>query len=180
MNNRDPVSIRRATQGDFDAIRAVELAAFETLRDAGGVNGKPVASSHDALQGYLDHCLLYVACHADGTLVGFCGAYVAEPWLHVGEIDVHPDWQRRGVGRKLMLAVLDEGRTRDLDGATLTTDRFAAFNAPFYASLGFIHVSKHDCPPRLVAILDSETEMGMDPRRRAAMALTFERKRKHG
>jgi hypothetical protein len=51
MNNRDPASIRRATQGDFDAIRAVELAAFETLRDAGGVNGKPVASSHDALQG---------------------------------------------------------------------------------------------------------------------------------
>ncbi len=165
--------IRPATNHDFAALRAIELASFETLRAAGGVSGEPSASSDDELQHYLDHALLYAACDADDVPVGYAGAYVAESSLHIGEMDVHPSWQRKGLGRQLLQTLLTEGRARNLDNATLTTDRFAAFNAPFYATLGFRLLEVQDCPPRLQAILAAEAEKGLDPLRRVGMLLTF-------
>jgi GNAT superfamily N-acetyltransferase len=107
---------------------------------------------------------------------GWCGGYEIDGWLHIAEIDVHPAWQRKGIGRQLIHALLDEGRRRGFRGATLTTDRFAAFNAPFYQSLGFRSSGLHDAMPHLDAILEAEIAMGLDPHRRVAMALPFEEK----
>lgn len=165
--------IRLATADDFDALRAIELASFETLRAAGAVSGDPEASGDEELQHYLDHALLYAACDHNDLPVGYAGAYVAEKSLHIGEMDVHPDFQRRGLGRRLMGTLLAEGRLRQLAEATLTTDRFAPFNAPFYASLGFRLLEKEECSPRLRTILDYEAEKGLDPLRRVGMLLPF-------
>jgi GNAT superfamily N-acetyltransferase len=167
------ISIRRANWDHFPALRAIELASFETLRAAGAVTGEAAASDDDELRQYLDARLLYAAFDQDAGLVGYSGGYVVEGWLHIGEVDVHPDWQRKGIGRRLMEALLDDGRVRKLEGATLTTDRFAPFNAPFYGSLGFQAVEGDACPGRLRAILDSEREKGLDPLRRVAMMLVF-------
>ncbi|NEW99401.1 GNAT family N-acetyltransferase [Rhodopseudomonas sp. BR0G17] len=165
--------IRPATTADFDALRAIELAAFETLRAAGAVSGVPSASSDQQLERYLDHGLLEVACNHSGDPIGFCGGYIAERLLHIGEMDVHPNWQRQGVGRALLTASLDKARAQRLDGATLTTDRFAPFNAPFYAGIGFRPLADRELPSRLRAILDEEAKIGLDPARRVAMMLRF-------
>lgn len=165
--------IRHATQDDFDTLRTIELASFETLRATGAVSGEPDSSSDEELQHYLDHALLYAACNDDDVPVGYAGAYVAENALHIGEMDVHPDAQRKGLGRRLMETLLAEGRSRKLVEATLTTDRLASFNAPFYASLGFRLLERDECSPRLRAILDSEAQKGLDPRRRVGMVLAF-------
>ncbi|MBB3590550.1 GNAT superfamily N-acetyltransferase [Rhizobium sp. BK529] len=165
--------IRQATRDDFDALRSIELASFETLRAAGAVSGEPEASSDEELQHYLEHALLYAACDHSDLPVGYAGAYVAEKSLHIGEMDVHPDFQKKGLGRRLMETLLAEGRSRKLAEATLTTDRFAPFNAPFYVSLGFRLLEKDECSPRLQAILTSEAEKGLDPFRRIGMVLSF-------
>ena len=165
--------IRQATRDDFDILRSIELASFETLRATGAVSGEPEASSDAELQHYLDHALLYAACDPDDIPVGYAGAYVTEGCLHIGEMDVHPDFQRKGLGRRLMETLLAEGRLRKLAEATLTTDRLAPFNAPFYASLGFRLLEKEECSPRLRAILDAEAEKGLDPLRRIGMVLPF-------
>ena len=165
--------IRPATSGDFEALRNVELASFETLRDAGAVSGVPAASSDQELNEYLDHDLLYVACDQNGVAVGYCGGYLVDKLLHIGEMDVHPAYQRKGLGRKLLTTLLDEGRAKKLPGATLTTDRLAPFNAPFYATFGFKLLEKEACSPRLRKILEAEIEKGLDPCRRVAMALSF-------
>lgn len=165
--------IRRGKLEDFPALQAIELACFETLRAAGAVHGEAAASSDDELQHYLDHGLLHVVCNVNGEPVGYCGGYVSEGWLHVAEMDVHPDHQKQGLGRLLMAAILSEGRRRGLEGATLTTDRLAPFNAPFYASLGFDPLEYDDCTPRLKAILKAEKAKGLEPERRIAMVLHF-------
>jgi GNAT superfamily N-acetyltransferase len=88
-------------------------------------------------------------------------------------MDVDPAWQQRGIGRRLMKQAIKEGRERKLQGITLTTDRFAPFNAPFYASLGLHIVARDACPERLKAILAAESAAGFDPRRRVAMMMVF-------
>lgn len=165
--------IRPATTDDFDALRAIELAAFETLRAAGAVGGVPSASSDQQLQRYLDGGFLDVACDHSGDAIGFCGGYIAEHLLHIGEMDVHPNCQRQGVGRALLTAALDKARAQRLDGATLTTDRLAPFNAAFYATMGFRALADDELPARLREILEQEAKIGLDPPRRVAMMLRF-------
>lgn len=150
------LALRQATKDDFAELKAVELAAFETLRAVGAVAGEPKASDDEVLQLYLDDGLLHVAFDGMRKIVGFCGGREIGGWLHIAEMDVHPDWQRRGIGRRLMEAVLAEGRRRSLRGATLTTDRVAPFNAPFYATLGFDVPAQGEVPPHLREILETE------------------------
>lgn len=165
--------IRPALASEFNALRAVELAASATLRAAGAVTGAPSAASVEELQGYLNQDLLYVACDAEGLIAGFCGGSVAGRFLHLGEVDVHPAWQQKGLGRRLLTALLDIGRARGLVGATLTTDRLAPFNMPFYATLGFQLLEAKATPPWLREILQLEVERGLDPLRRVGMILMF-------
>ncbi|MBT9370063.1 GNAT family N-acetyltransferase [Rhizobium sp. CSW-27] len=174
IGGTDAAALRIGPAGrmDFASLRAIELAAFETLRNAGAVSGKAAASDDEELQAYLDAGLLFAA-FAGNTPVGYAGAIVAGDRLHVGEMDVHPDWQRRGLGRRLMQTLLARASARGLRGASLTTDRFAPFNAPFYASLGFRMIEGEACPERLRQILASEGLKGLDPARRIAMLLDF-------
>jgi len=165
--------IRPAARGDFDAIRLVELAAVETLRIAGAMSGSPAATNAEDLQDYLDQDLIYVACAEDGSVVGYCGGSVADRFLHIGEVDVHPSWQRKGLGRRLLTTLIDRGRARKLDAATLTTDRFAPFNAPFYTRLGFLPIEAEAAPRWLRETLEEEIARGLDPLRRVAMVLRF-------
>ncbi|MGV2128561.1 GNAT family N-acetyltransferase [Agrobacterium vitis] len=167
------IHIGPATAHHFCSLRKVELASFETLRAAGAVTGDPVASSDEELQVYLDAGLLLAAFDGTESPVGYAGGYISEGWLHIGEVDVHPEWQRRGIGRHLINALLTEGRARHFLGSTLTTDRFAPFNAPFYSSLGFHAVEGDACPMRLKEILAAEVAKGLNPLRRVAMMLMF-------
>ncbi|MCD2177520.1 GNAT family N-acetyltransferase [Rhizobium sp. C1] len=162
-------TIKAAGIPDFKRIQEIELAAFETLRSAGAVSGKAEASSDEELFRYLEDNLLLAAFDAGGELLGYAGAYAAGTDLHIGEMDVDPRFQRRGVGRSLISAFLAEGGRRKLRAVTLTTDRFAPFNAPFYASMGFQLLEGSEIPERLKAILDGEVGRGFDPARRVAM-----------
>ncbi|MFO1074183.1 MAG: GNAT family N-acetyltransferase [Geminicoccaceae bacterium] len=167
------IPIGPADRRHFPALRAIELASFETLRAAGAVSGEAVASTDAEWQLYLDAGFLLAAFAARAVPVGYGGGYGAEGWLHIGEVGVQPAWQRKGLGRRLLHALLDAGRARKLKGATLTTDRLAPFNAPFYASLGFQMLEGEACPARLQAILAAEQANGLDPLRRVAMQLRF-------
>lgn len=165
------VHIERAREEHFSALRLIELAAFETLRHAGGVSGDPEISTDEELRQYLKHDLLFVALNEQDVPVGYAGGHLIGQWLHIGEVDVHPEWQRRGIGRSLVSALLEEGRSRYVHGFSLTTDRYVPFNAPFYASMGFQIAGSSGRPRHLEAIVQRELAKGLDSDRRIAMQL---------
>lgn len=131
------------------------------------------AYSLEELADFHRNGVLLAACPPHSTPVGFIAGKIASEWLHIAEMDVHPNWQRRGIGKQLMQAMLRNGQQRGLTGATLTTDKMAAFNARFYATLGFEIVEGEARPPHLAAISDDEIAKGFDPARRVAMRLIF-------
>jgi hypothetical protein len=45
-----------------------------------------------------------------------------------------------------------------------------AWNAPFYARLGFVVVARDDWPPAIAAIVAGEAARGLDPAARVVMA----------
>ncbi|SEK28886.1 Predicted N-acetyltransferase YhbS [Kosakonia sacchari] len=167
------ITIKPAQSEHLAALRAIELASFETLRGTGAVAGAPVATSLDDFSRLSEQGILFAAFAAEDIPVGFAGAYITENWLHIAEADVHPNWQRQGIGRRLINALLAEGKARGLTGASLTTDRYAPFNAPFYASLGFEILQEEALSPRLKALLVAETISGLAPQRRVAMQRVY-------
>lgn len=167
------ITISAAQPDHYSSLRAIELAAFETLREAGAVTGQAFAYSLQELNDFSRDGLLLAAFTQDSIPVGFIAGSFEDIWLHIAEFDVHPNWQRNGVGRLLMQAILSSGQQRGLAGATLTTDNTVAFNAKFYASLGFEIVEGQSCPPHLMSHKAAEIKMGFNPARRVAMRLKF-------
>jgi GNAT superfamily N-acetyltransferase len=156
---------------ELPRLTEIELDAFATLAEALGISDAAQALPHDILRKALEAGLLIVAADANGYPVGFLAAEEIQDTLYVTELDVSRDWQRKGVGRRLMSQAVEMTRTRRLSALTLTTDRHVPFNAPFYQSIGFKTVDGDAMPPFLRAKIDDEVSNGMDPERRVAMML---------
>ncbi|KRB50199.1 acetyltransferase [Rhizobium sp. Root708] len=166
-------NMRQARLEELPRLTEIEIDAFATLAEALGVARDAHALPRDVLQGSLDAGLLLVAADKGDRPVGFLAAEEIEGALYIIELDVCRDRQRKGVGRQLMSAAIALARTRQLSSLTLTTDRYVPFNAPFYASLGFVLPGAEAMPQFLRKKLEHEVSVGMDAERRVAMVLTL-------
>jgi GNAT superfamily N-acetyltransferase len=110
---------------------------------------------------------------ADGQLIGFLCAEVAEKELHIWELDVRQEWQGKGIGRQLMNTALDYARSDQLQAVTLTTFREVSWNEPFYHSFGFETLTAENLSPRLEQILQEEAQHGLPKEKRCAMRFTI-------
>ena len=63
---------------------------------------------------------------------------------HLEQLSVHPDQGRRGIGRALLRAGVEWAGASGYDQLTLITYRDVPWNAPFYASEGFVEIGPAD------------------------------------
>ena len=115
--------------------------------------------------------MLWVAEAPDGAVVGFaCARWLGgEP--HLEELDVHPDHGRRGLGARLVRALLEWARSRGASGVTLSTFRDVPWNAPFYASLGFRALDAAELSEPMRELVAIEARKGLPVERRVVMRL---------
>ncbi len=166
-------TIRSARANELHLLAAIEIDAFWALHEAGAVACEPTSLPLDVLEQSLAEGLLFVAVDGEDQPFGFLAGIMEDGSVHIAELDVVRRWQKRGVGRRLMEAAIAAAKTQGAAGATLTTDREVAFNAPFYASMGFRNLDDGERPTALTQILENEVAHGADPARRVAMALRF-------
>lgn len=112
---------------------------------------------------------LIVARDAAGRVVGFALLDRVGGIPHLEEVDVEPDFGRRGIGRLLVLASCDWARAQGSDRITLSTFRDVAWNAPFYARLGFDEISETALSVALRRLREKEGREGLDPSKRIMM-----------
>ena len=91
------------------AVHAIERASFS------------VPWPDDAYRNELSTNRLasYVVARAEGAVVGFAGLWVMVDEAHVTTFAVDPRWRRRGIGERLLLALLDLAVARRAREATL-------------------------------------------------------------
>lgn len=163
-------TLRLAQPSDAMHMPAIERAASTLLSgdpDLAGIDFDDLWEEPELLSLIRKgHCLV---SHVGERMAGFL---VSEPFrreLHIWEMDVHPDFQQRGIGAGLMRAAQVDARMSGFSALTLTTFRDLPWNGPFYARLGFEEVTALDAHPRLAGELANEIDDGLPAERRCAM-----------
>ena len=80
----------------------------------------------------------FLVAIGDGKLVGYGGFWMVIDEAHITTVAVAPESQRQGVGRKLMLELLEQAKTKGMACSTLEV---RAGNEPaikLYEQLGYI------------------------------------------
>jgi SAM-dependent methyltransferase/GNAT superfamily N-acetyltransferase len=169
----DPAySIRLARADEVALLAALEDAAGELFDATEFGESLPDGTCPTAvLETAQREGMLWVAQAPNGDIVGFaCARWLAgEP--HLEELDVHPDHGRRGLGAKLVRAVIEFARARGAGGVTLSTFRDVPWNAPFYAGLGFHALAAAELTEPLRELVAIEARKGLPVEQRVVMRL---------
>ena len=101
------LSIRKYRRGDFDSY--VDLLMLTSEKEYSDLGRPEVA----AMLRKMDKDWIWVADINDDS-VGFTAAMPEKGMLHVVWLDIHPDFQRCGIGTELLKVVIQAGKNHGL------------------------------------------------------------------
>jgi len=81
---------------------------------------------------------LWLVAVEDGKIVGYGGGWIVLDSLHILNLAVAAESRRKGVGRRLMEALLAKARARGCRAATLEVRRSNAPAILLYSGMGFV------------------------------------------
>lgn len=124
--------IRRMTPEDLDAVMAIEEACFARPWTRADYEGELTRNK----------AARYLVAETGGEVAGFAGAWIILDESHITNIAVQEKYRRRGIGRKMTLALLQYLSNL---GAVYTTLEVRESNEAaqgLYTGLGFIRVGR--------------------------------------
>ncbi len=132
------VQLRKPTSSDAEVCGRIIFDAFQCI--AREHNFPPDFPSQEVTIGlakvFMDSpCVFGVVAEDDGRIVGSNFLDERDSIRGVGPITVDPNYQGKGVGRRLMQAVIE--RAQSAAGIRLVQDAFNTVSMSLYASLGF-------------------------------------------
>ncbi len=101
---------------------------------------------------------------ADARPVGYGLLQFVVGLALLAQLDVHPGHGRKGLGTALITRIVEAARERGAEFLYLTTFTHVAWNAPFYAKLGFAELAEADQPRAVRDILAEEKDQGLENR----------------
>lgn len=166
-------TIRLAREGDIAALQHAERAAAEMFRGLDlisfGPEGAQVTPAPYHRQTIRDG--LAFAAIVNDVPIGFAIGAKFPDSFYLAELSVDPAHGRQGIGRALVQRFIDEARTRRGRAVTLSTFRDVAWNAPFYASMGFHEIDRELHTDWMRQYERAQTDNGLDIAKRCFMRL---------
>lgn len=134
-------SVRRLIASSADAATAKRVAAEFAGNDV----------TVDHAEQFLANSSNYLIIAESGdTLAGFLSAHKLARFkdtrqkMFIYEVDVAPQWQRQGVGRRLIESILEIARGEGVDTAFVFTDQRNGAARALYAATGGVAVNGDD------------------------------------
>lgn len=143
--------IRNETDADIEAISAVTVAAFKTLKISNHTEHFIVAALRAAKA-----LSVSMVAEIDGRIVGhiaFSPVTLSDNtpnWYGLGPISVLPEYQRQGIGKALIKEGLSQLRNMEAQGCCLVG------HPDYYKKFGFINTLKltlEGVPPQVFFVL---------------------------
>ena len=99
-------------------------------------NGSPW--SERSFRNELDHPNgMFLVAKDLGKVVGYAGEWFVVDEAHITTVAVDPAYRRKGIGRRLTIALLEEAKTRNMDCSTLEVRSGNEAAIELYKQLGF-------------------------------------------
>jgi len=165
------ILVRPATQNDVGLLPEIERSSGEVFRQWPGLEwiAEDAVQSEEQHRALIGNGISFVA-EVDGWgVAAFLNGEMTSDALHIWQMAVHEQQQRRGIGRRLIAAAEHSAVSNGVNALTLTTFRNVPWNEPFYRSLGFIPLHRHELNSRLRRVLDAEEKAGLPIGLRCAM-----------
>ena len=163
------LAIRAGIEADVIVLLRVACRAADLLLNHGAYDLFAMHSlSPQDLQDGIAQGMLRVA-EVDGKPVGFALCGEVDRHAHLFEMDVLPEYGRRGIGSALLESVCESAAASGLSAMTLTTLWDVPWNAPFYASRGFVEITESSWGPQLGELVARERMLGFPMRLRVVM-----------
>jgi ribosomal protein S18 acetylase RimI-like enzyme len=169
--HKDQISIRLALEEDIPRLNGIEKSAaqlFRTVDNLAWIDDYPPLDPA-TLRSMIAQQNIWVAVTTDNTAVGFIAVQELDGMLYIAEMDVHEDWQRRGIARMMLTEVERQARERGYEYVSLTTYRDVEFNGRFYAKMGFEEVDVDIAGEGHQRELEEQARCGHDRTKRCAM-----------
>jgi len=117
-------------QSDLDSVMNIEKASFPT----------PWSRNAFLSEIYENSRACYLVARQNGKVIGYVGIWVILDEGHITNLAVHPDFRRRGVGERLMRAIMDYARSKGAKRITLEVRVSNLGAQKLYEKLGFVSV----------------------------------------
>ena len=161
---------RLASLDDLPYLSAIESAATKLFLQFAETSELPLyLTAPEDFSEAQRAGLLWVALSPSGLPIGFALVEMLSESAHLEEIDVHPDFGRRGIGASLVRMVCDWAQACSIPAVTLTTFREIPWNEPFYRKLGFEELSPEEMTEDIARIIADEERHGLPRELRTAM-----------
>ncbi|NUR87006.1 MAG: GNAT family N-acetyltransferase [Nonomuraea sp.] len=154
--------VRWAEPGELSGLVSVELAA-DTLFEQAGIVFPPGTTMVEDVDDPAS-----VLVEGDPP-AGFAMFGWVDGNVHLDQLAVHPGSMRRGIGGRLVEAVVDHARAVGAPAVTLTTFRDVPWNAPWYERHGFSVLPAAEWGPELRELVEHERELGIEVAPRVVM-----------
>jgi GNAT superfamily N-acetyltransferase len=162
-------SIERGLAEHAPALQAVERAAGARFRSIGMAD---VAAGDPTPQFMLEERAalgrLLIALSTERKLAGFLIWSPLDGRAYIEEVSVDPNHAGQRLGARLIAGLEDEARGRHA-ALSLTTFRDVPWNAPYYASLGFVELPYDQAGPGHEQSWRRQADAGLDMTRRLFM-----------
>jgi GNAT superfamily N-acetyltransferase len=168
----EPVRIVLAEKRHLKRIPVIELACASLFTEADlPQNIRHRVTDAKTLRDAQAEHRLWIALNSTDKSVGFAMVAELDGMAHLDEIDVLPEYGRRGIGSRLLLAARGWAASNGYQALSLVTFRHLPWNAPFYKKFGFIELDKMELGDDLASLIEEEARAGIDIRNRIAMKL---------
>lgn len=152
-------TIREAASDDAEMIQAIEVSADALLIDVLGAPEWPPPGDPNERLGQPGFVLVLETA-ADASPLGFVHVLDVDGHAHLEQLSVRPESGRKGHGRRLVDAAIAEARDRGYSRMTLRTYAEVPWNAPFYASCGFLESIPES--GFQLGLVETEASLGID------------------
>ena len=138
----DTLVLRAATPADAAAIAATIAASFEQYRGKLEPESGAFRETADGFAAELARESGAIVAERNGRMIGCVMVKLVEDDLYFGRLSVVPEVRGEGIARRLVEAVEDEARRRELAGVRLGVRIVLVENQQLFSSMGYVEISR--------------------------------------
>lgn len=127
--------IEKATVSDAEEILLLQKLAYKSEANLyDDLTIPPMTQTLQSIRNEFEH-QVFLKATVDGKIIGSVRAFAQEETCHIGRLMVHPDSQRRGIGKKLMNEI--ESLFKSCKRFELFTGNKSEKNMSLYQKIGY-------------------------------------------